>query len=128
MDKEIKLSPLEREVIQKLLEGDDEAKEILREQFRVATVLDRTVTDTGFYVDFSIPEDIQRLADREKLIIQGIGAKIPSLAFDASFILFVKDGAINLLEGFAYEEPWPNRIDTFELFHEVYNRKPKGLE
>ena len=111
------LSALEKDVMLRLLSGDDDVKRILREQLSVSFVLKRERSGTGFFVDFAVPESVERLSNRERFVIQGIGAKIPNLEIDASFVLFIEEGAISFLEGIAYEE-WPEKIDKYELYDE----------
>jgi hypothetical protein len=45
-----------------------------------------------------------------------IGADIPGLAHGAGFVLFVRGGVISMLEGFSYDEKWPESISEFKLF------------
>jgi hypothetical protein len=79
-------SSLEKAVMEKLLEGDEPALKVLREQWRNSRVLNRKLTGVGFY-------------------------------HGAGFVLFVDDGVISFLEGFTYDEPWPEDAGSFELWY-----------
>jgi hypothetical protein len=37
------------------------------------------------------------------------------LQYGAGFLLYIKDGMLNMLEGYCYEDKWPNDFENFEL-------------
>ncbi|MDZ4155408.1 MAG: hypothetical protein U1E09_02545, partial [Methylococcales bacterium] len=41
--------------------------------------------------------------------------EIPELLSGAGFLLYIKNGVLDMLEGYSYDEPWPSSIDTFNL-------------
>ncbi|MDF3023448.1 MAG: hypothetical protein K0R10_809 [Alphaproteobacteria bacterium] len=110
------LTGLEAEVMHLLLQGDNAEKEILRQQFHVATILKRELTVVGFFLNFSVPDDAPKLADRKRQTISGVGAKSPQIPNDSGFVLFISDGVIDFLEGFTYGDPWPDEIEKFDLY------------
>lgn len=110
------LTRLETEVMNLLLEGDAHEQKILRQQFSVATILKRELTGVGFFLNFLVPEDVPKLTDCKIKTIGNIGAKSPQIPNDAGFVLFLKDGVIDFLEGFTYSDPWPAEIEDFELY------------
>ncbi len=40
---------------------------------------------------------------------------IPGLASGAGFLLYIKNGVLDMLEGYSYDEPWPESINSFNL-------------
>lgn len=42
-------------------------------------------------------------------------AEIAGLERGVSFVLFVRDGMLDFLEGFTFDEPWPDRIDDYAV-------------
>lgn len=109
------LSPLEREVMEKLLNDNDSKFSILREQLKVATVTDRKNTGVGFYVDFFIPSNAPRVSANPSFQISDVVGKLNG-ELEVGFVLFVKDGALNMLEGFTYgSDEWPQQISNFQL-------------
>jgi len=42
-------------------------------------------------------------------------ADIEGLAHGAGFTLFLRDGVIDMLEGFSYDEPWPKEVARFQV-------------
>ncbi len=105
---------LEVEVICKILEKNIDTQ-IFRNQFFHSRLKERKFTGVGFFTEFVIEEG---MAINNKLSspIGNIGANIKDLQHGAGFALFLKNGYIHTLEGFAYDEPWPENISQFELF------------
>lgn len=108
------LCQLEERAIELLLAGDVPALQVLRNQYRVAKVIDRTLTGAGFFTRFEIPITAPRIEQNRRRVLSDVVADIPGLDYGAGFALFVDDGAISMLEGFTYEEDWPG---------DVYNSK-----
>jgi len=98
-----------------LLAGDDPTLNVLREQYRVAYVMKRELTGAGFHLAFSVAPAAPRLDARRSLHFGDVKAEIEGLQYGASFVLHVRDGAIDSLEGFSYDEPWPANVHRFRL-------------
>jgi hypothetical protein len=109
------LTGLELDVIRMLLDGDDSVLEILREQLKIATVSERKMTGVGFYANFSIPSTAPRVLERSSFEFGDVVAQIEGVKHGAGFTLFVRDGFLNFLEGYTYDEPWPERIATYTV-------------
>ena len=99
------MEKLERVVMTHLLEGDSIIAPELRAQYAVARVEGRESTGVGFFIDFAVPAEAPRIVP-------------PDLEFGADailtdgtavgFILFVRDGALTMLEGYTFgDDPWP---------------------
>ena len=54
----------------------------------------------------------------------GVEATIEGLEHGVGFTLFLTDGWLDNLEGYTYDEPWPDTIETFSL---RYWRQPRDL-
>lgn len=109
------LTHLERAVLQRLLDGEDEFLSILREQLQITTVTKREMTGVGFYTTFSVPDGFRRLPGKLSFKLGDVIAKMSGLNLGAGFLLYVQDGALHMLEGYTYDESWPEQISTFEL-------------
>jgi hypothetical protein len=109
------LTDLEIAVLDKLLAGEDSNLAILRSQLANVDVTHRENTGVGFYVHFFFPSEIERLPNRDRIIFGDVNAEVEGLKFGAGFLLFISDGAIKMLEGYSYEEPWPTEIKKFVL-------------
>jgi hypothetical protein len=109
----IRLHPLERQVLDCLLTTPDRELsvrdlEILRGQMRDAIILSREMTGHGFYTIFMVSENALRLPNHQSLWTGDVCANVPSLNYGAGFHLYIKDGAVDQLEGFSYDGPWPD--------------------
>ena len=108
------LTQLEKEVILKLLAEGHPTVRILRQQLDQCCVTSREMTGTGFMTELGVPREAQR-AEAEKMRLGNVVADIEGLENGAGFVLYVKHGALNALEGYSFEEPWPKEIAWFQL-------------
>lgn len=111
------LNSLETVILEKMLSGNEDPFNALRQQLRHAKVTERRFTGVGFFTRLHVPPDAARLPDREGLEIGDVSAEIAGLRNGADFVLFVRDGAIDTLEGFCYDEAWPDRATATKVFY-----------
>jgi hypothetical protein len=104
---------LEQAVISMLLEGNHGVLSILRDQARQARVVRREHTGVGFYCDIAVEDGAPKASGDFDL--GDVQAEIPGVAHGVGFVLFVKGGQLNLLEGYTYDEPWPDAVSEFSL-------------
>jgi hypothetical protein len=108
------LTELEAAVLELLLEGDSAVLIALRRQLAVAVVREREFSGVGFFTTFDVPPDTPRAPVPPKFSPFGdVGADIEGLRHGAGFLLFVDDGYLHMLEGYTYDEPWPDRPGRF---------------
>jgi hypothetical protein len=50
--------------------------------------------------------------------ISDVGAEFPNLRHGAGFVLSIRDGVVTMMEGFTYDEPWPESQNEFRLFRQ----------
>ena len=105
-----------------LLAGPEPSLEILRSQMLSADLVERTVTGGGFYCDFLVPMGTDTLGLGVSLELDDVHAEIPSLLRGAGFTLFVRDGVVDCLEGYSFEELWPEPITSFKLSYDSWPR------
>lgn len=117
------LDELERAVLEKLLAGDLPVLVKLRQQLNAAQVDNREKSGHGFFttltVDRSVAEPVpvsNRFGD--------VVAEIQGLEQGAGFVLMIEDGYLHMLEGYAYDEAWPEEIGKFSL---SYAKEPRDL-
>lgn len=109
------LMPLERGVMGYLLRGDDPILEIVRRQFSSATVASREYTGVGFFTHFAVDSTSPRLPAAQRITLGDVKVEVPRLKHGAGFVLFIQQGAIHGLEGFTYDETWPDQVTDFKL-------------
>jgi hypothetical protein len=108
------LTALEQTVIQALLDGDDDILTVLREQLKATLVAKREMTGMGFYTTFEVSADVPR-AGNQSFKFSDVMASLPGLKHGAGFLLYVKLGVLQMLEGYSYDEPWPQETSEFKL-------------
>lgn len=108
------LSIFEKTVLDKLLDGDLPLFIRLRQQLAQCVVAKREFTGFGFYTTLAIPEDLHRTAGLDVKFGDVVG-KLSELSSGVGFLLYVKDGVLDMLEGYSYDEPWPSSIGSFSL-------------
>jgi hypothetical protein len=116
------LTPLEKSVLEMLLDGSDEAFDTLKQQLNCATVTKREFTGVGFFTNFAVPNDAQIKRNVSDMTLGGVRAEFPGLKHGAGFLLFIREGVITMLEGFTYDEDWPENTDDFKLFRTASNQ------
>ncbi len=110
------LTPFETAVLTKLLAGDHPALGVLREQLAQASVASRKSSGAGFFVTFDLPSDAPVAPVRAGRIHFGdVAATFAPLEHGAGFVLFVRDGRLEMLEGYSYGEPWHDEPEKFAL-------------
>lgn len=107
------LNALEQGVLEKLLAGDHPMLATLRRQFGQARLAKREYTGVGFYCDFEVESNAPKVAG--DFHIGDVHAELEGLAHGAGFVLFIRGGRLRMLEGFTYDEPWPEQIGDFSL-------------
>jgi hypothetical protein len=110
------VSTLEMSVLRKLVGGDLPGFAELRRQLESADVVSREMTGAGFYTRFALPSDAVPAPLRSGVVRFGdVEARVPGLAHGAGFLVYIEDGKLQMLEGYTYDEPWPDVIESFEL-------------
>jgi hypothetical protein len=118
------LEPLETAVLEKLLAGDHPALAALRQQLAGLTVRRREKTGAGFFTEFSVAETAARApVPSGRFRFGDVQATIRGLRQGAGFLLYVDGGLLSMLEGYSYEEPWPEEIEEFSVGYLDPSRK-----
>ena len=119
------LNQLEQSVLDMLLEGDHPALVGLRAQAAEARLASHENTGVGFFCEFSVSPAARGSIEPSDFELNDVDAQIDGLEHGAGFILFVRDGVLDLLEGYSYDEPWPAEITDFEL---TYRQRPRVID
>jgi len=110
------LTPLEKAVLERMLDKPGEPFETLRRQLPFAAVSKREFTGVGFFTEFAPSNDAPVTANLADMTLGDVGAELPGLEHGAGFVLFVRSGAMHMLEGYTYDETWPESTNGFRLF------------
>lgn len=109
-----KLLPIERAVLEKVLDGDYPMLLRLRRQLDVCIVVAREFTGVGFYTTLEVPQTEARTAGLDTKFGDVIG-EISGVSNGVGFLVYVKDGVLDTLEGYTFDEQWPLAIASFRL-------------
>ena len=102
------LNEMERRALDMLLAGDTPELAVFRAQLTSATVAGREFTGVGFFTQLSVPAELPRVRGCVRLVLSDLYAEVAGLEHDAGFVLFVRDGAIDVLECFIVDDRWPD--------------------
>lgn len=115
---EKKLNLLEKKIIEAILKYEDKKiSKKLYEQYNVAKVKERKYTGTGFFTYFYIKDNIKDIfLSNESMQLGGIHAEVKGLKNGAGFVLYIENGRLKTLEGYTYNESWPEQAQISKLF------------
>jgi hypothetical protein len=107
-----------------LLQGDNDALALLRRQAEQARAASRKMTGVGFFTKFALPPGVPRLPGRQTFKFGDVNGTADNVNHGVGFLLYVDDGALSMLEGYTYDEPWPNELRGLVLkYAEQQGRK-----
>jgi hypothetical protein len=110
----MEMTDFEKAVLTKLLEGDHPVLKLLRRQLQTCRVSTREFTGAGFYANLIVDKSVADRVDCDLRLNDVIG-QVNELQHGVGFVLFVNHGTLELLEGYSYDEPWPQKISGFKL-------------
>jgi hypothetical protein len=96
-------TPLELAALNSIFEETPELAAALRSQLAVATVTERTNSGGGFFTTIAVPQSAARV-DSPGVLGEETGAWVAGLEHGLGFVLFMNDGRLDTLEGYAYGE------------------------
>lgn len=100
----------EKIIISDIIEQYPEYKPKLLSQFEKITVQKREFSTYGFSTYYTVTAREETLGDNVNLQLGKHQWNINGLAHGSDYIFWIKNGLISCLEGFSYNEPWPNEI------------------
>ena len=104
-------------MLEVLLRGNDEVLSVLRQQAKQVQVSSRKMTGVGFYTEFVVPPDVPRVPGRPTFKIGDVNGTADNVKHGLGFLLYVRDGALSMLEGYTYDEPWPDEVRGLVLMY-----------
>ena len=94
----------EKEVMEKILDSCEKPYCILRHQYLNSTIVSREFTGAGFFTHFAVPDELA-VPGMEGLI-QDVFARFNNSDLIYLFVLFIRNGKIDCLEGFTGYGDW----------------------
>jgi hypothetical protein len=108
-------SPLESAVMDKLVAGSHPVLVALRQQYETSSVANRRMTGVGFFVDLAMSAETPSVAALGTLHLTDVIADLDGLEHGAGFVLHIFDGRLHQLEGYSYDELWPDIVGGFAV-------------
>ena len=107
----IPFEKFEQDVIKKILEQNNPANAILKEQYQRARI-SREYTGVG---TFSIPENLPHTEIKD-FQINNLLCDLNGIHQFGGFVLYVKNGSLSCLEGYGFDQEWPQEIWHYRLY------------
>ena len=118
------LTSLEAAAIRAIMDEASEWSDTLARQLQLVQVLSRENTGGGFFTDLRVPEDAPGIHG-PSYFGQNVHAAIRGLSHGIGLILFLRDGRMDLLEGYAVAGEDTSPID-FEHVDFRITDEPSG--
>ena len=99
----------------------------LQRQLSRATVTKRENTGGGFYTDIAVPDDVPGVKC-PKVLGYATHARVEGLEHGLGFVLFLEDGRLQLLEGYARGPESTTSLDLHSLSFEIYHEPLQRLD
>lgn len=123
------LTPLEDQLLQMLLSGDNDVLAVLRQQAKEARVKSRKMTGVGFFTEFIVSPQAPRVKGRPTFKLGDVNGTADHVKDGLGFVLYVTDGALSMLEGYTYDELWPDEVSGLVLKYSTgHDRDLDGLK
>ena len=106
---EVSQENLEQQLMGLLLEGESPVLNILRQQYALAKIARREFSGVGFFLYFDVPENVP-LMEPPNFAAGNVSISLENVPNGAGCVLFVKNGKLNMLEGYTFGNPWPARL------------------
>ena len=88
---------------------------IIKLQYETAEISETKMYERGFDMVFRVKDGCPTLSDKSTQTIGTVQAKLPDLDHGMGFILWVKNGVIQSLEGYSYDEKLPEFPGKYTL-------------
>jgi hypothetical protein len=105
----------ESEVMSKLLSEEPKYSELLMMQYDNARIVSRQFTGVGFFTDYEVLDKSLRIHELSDYHFGSVQVVVPQLHYGIGFVLFIKHGLIDFLEGYTYGEPFPINISEYQI-------------
>ena len=106
----MRFDEFEKIIITDIIEQYPEYKQKLQAQFEKITVQKREFSTYVFSNHYAVTVAEETLGNDKNLQLGKCQWSINGLNRGSDYILWIKNGLISCLEGFSYNEPWPNEI------------------
>ncbi|HET7025035.1 MAG TPA: hypothetical protein VFI39_07530 [Gemmatimonadales bacterium] len=119
------MDEIERQVMTMLLAGTHPTLAVLRAQYEAATVVGRAFTGVGVFTDFVVPPNVPR-TEPHNVTFGDVAFELEGTENGGSVVLFVRDGALKMLELFNWTDKWPETPALRTITYMAVKRRLQG--
>ncbi|HZB00489.1 MAG TPA: hypothetical protein VE800_00085 [Actinomycetota bacterium] len=109
------LDDLERRVLEMLVAGDEPRMRRLQAQLAVCRVRDRDMTGVGFFTTLHVDRSAAEPLDVASARLGDVSAEMEGVRHGAGFQLTIDEGYLDELEGYTFDDPWPDEVHGLTL-------------
>ena len=80
------------------------------------------MTGVGFFTKIIVEGDVARPVGRPTFKLGNVHGQADNVRHGLGFLLYVTDGAISMLEGYTYDDPWPDDLQNLRLHSTAISR------
>ena len=117
---------LELAVLRSIFSETPDLTEGLEQQLASAQVTVRENSGGGFFTDIAVPDDVPAVSS-SKVLGYETHARVDGLEHGVGFVLFMENGRLHLLEGYAHGPENTAPLDLESLKFEIYKQTPIRL-
>ena len=111
----MELTDLEKDVLIELFLSRQIGTEERITSLDEVEVLDRDMTSTGLFIDLGRHECLRVGPAGMSYTGDAAAARINKDRIQAGFLFFFEQGYVTGFEGYTYGEPWPDKIECYEI-------------
>lgn len=116
------LTDLEADVLALIVKAHPQYGEALEAQLATARIASRRMTGLGFFLNFAVGD--APLLEPASFQLNEVYGQVAGLEHGAGFVLYVRAGKIDFLEGHGVDEPWPAVVEGHQVF---IQSPPRGV-
>lgn len=106
----------EREVMEMIAKENPKYEAKIMAQYENAHVTGREFTGHGFFTNFEVTDPADSLGEGYDNQLGALTVEFPEVKYGGGFVLFIKNGFIEMLEGAVNgDDPWPEPITQYKL-------------
>ncbi len=110
------LTDLEKSVIDSMLADNELTPARTAVDADAVVVVDRKLTGVGFFTDLERSQELKLFDDGVSMRWGKVGARLNATKIETGYLVYVDNGYVTTIEGYTYDDEWPDRIETIELY------------
>jgi hypothetical protein len=80
-------------------------------------------TGTGFYTNYQSDITLPKVVGKQRFHFGDLKVDLKGVKSGVGFVLYIDDGYIKYLEGYTYDDPWPEKLDILNISFETDGKR-----